>query len=99
MNINRVYSILILRVQNKPCSNIYFENLFIYDDIDWTASYMLPRLVMHNTYMRSFQYKIVNNILYLTSANLSNCKILQKIKKSLNLEPKMPYSGIFGVEV
>ena len=26
---------------------------------------MLPRLVTHNTYMRSFQYKILNNILYL----------------------------------
>ena len=26
---------------------------------------MLPRLVRHNTYMRSFQYKILNNILHL----------------------------------
>ena len=25
---------------------------------------MLPRLVTHNNYMRSFQYKILNNILY-----------------------------------
>ena len=59
-----IYSILTLKVQNKP-SNIYFENLFNYHDIDWTAIYMLPRLVTHNTYMRSFQYKILNNILYL----------------------------------
>ena len=60
-----IYSILTLKVQNKPSSNIYFENLFNYHDIDWTAIYMLPRLVTHNTYMRSFQYKILNNILYL----------------------------------
>ena len=60
-----IYSILILKVQNKPSSNICFENLFNYDDIDWTAIYMLPRLVTYNTYMRSFQYKILNNILYL----------------------------------
>ena len=26
---------------------------------------MLPRLVTHNTYIRSFQYQILNNILYL----------------------------------
>ena len=26
---------------------------------------MLPRLVTHNTYIRSFQYKILNSILYL----------------------------------
>ena len=60
-----IYSILTLKVKNKPSSNIYFENLFNYHDIDWTAVYMLPRLVTHNTYMRSFQYKILNNILYL----------------------------------
>ena len=44
---------------------MYFENLFNYHDIDWTAIYMLPSLVTHNTYMISFQYKILNNILYL----------------------------------
>ena len=60
-----IYSILTLKVQNKPSSNIYFENLFNYHDIDWTAIYMLPRLVTHNTYMRSFTYKILSNILYL----------------------------------
>ena len=38
---------------------------------------------------------------YLKSApsNLSNCKISQKKpQKCLNLEPKMPYLGIFGLE-
>ena len=60
-----IYSILTLKVQNKPFSNIYFENLFKYHDIDWTAIYMLQRLVTHNIYIRSFQYKILNNILYL----------------------------------
>ena len=56
---------LILKVKNIPFSNIYFKNLFYYDYIDWTEIYMLPRLVTHNAYMRSFQYKILNNILYL----------------------------------
>ena len=60
-----IYSILILKVQNKPLSNIYFENLFHHNDIDWAVIYMLSRLVKHNTYMRYFQHKILNNILYL----------------------------------
>ena len=59
-----ICSILTLKIQNKP-SNIYFENSFNYYDIDWTAIYMLPRLVAHNTYMRSFQYKVLNDILFL----------------------------------
>ena len=60
-----IYFTLVLQVQNKPSSNIYFENLFNYNDIDWTTIYKLPRLVTHDTYMISFQYKILNNILYL----------------------------------
>ena len=56
---------MILKAQKKPSSNIYFENLFNCDDIDWSAIYMLPRLVTHDTFMRSFQYKILNNIVYL----------------------------------
>ena len=62
---SETYFILILKVQNKPSSNNYFENLFNDYNIDWIAIYMLPRLVTYNTYMRSFQYKILNNVLFL----------------------------------
>ena len=61
----KTYSILISKDQNKPSSHIYFKNLFNDYNIDWTAIYMLPRLVTYNTYMRSFQYKILNNVLFL----------------------------------
>ena len=32
---------------------------------EWTTIYMLARLVPYNTYMQSFQYKILNNVLIL----------------------------------
>ena len=35
-----IYSMLALKVQNKPSFNIYFENLFNYHNIDWTAIYV-----------------------------------------------------------
>ena len=59
-----IYSILISKIQNKP-SHIYFENLFDDNDIDLLIIYMLPRLATYNTYMQSFQYKLLNNILFL----------------------------------
>ena len=59
-----IYSMLILRVQNKPSFNIYFKILFNHDHIDEATIYVLPRQVTHDTYMRSFHYKILNNILY-----------------------------------
>ena len=56
---------MISKAQNKPSSNIDFENLFRDYNIDWTTIYTLPRLITNNTYMRSFQYKILNNVLFL----------------------------------
>ena len=60
-----IYSILISRGLNKPSSNIYFENLFRDYNNDGTAIYTLPHLITNNTFMRSFQYKILNNVLFL----------------------------------
>ena len=60
-----IYSILISRAQNKLSSNIYFENLYNDYNIDRTAIYMLPRLITCNTYMQSFQYKILKIVLFL----------------------------------
>ena len=50
---------------NKPTSQIYFENKFNLKELDWTVIYTLPRKVTTNMYLRSFQYKILNNIFYL----------------------------------
>ena len=60
-----IYSMLTLKAQNKPCSNIYFENLYNDYIIEWEEICKLPRLVTYNIYIRSFQYKILNNILFL----------------------------------
>ena len=60
-----MYSIILIsQVQNKLSSNIYFENLFDDNDIDWTAIYMLTRLATYNAYTRSFQYKFFDKVLF-----------------------------------
>lgn len=56
---------VISNAQNKPFSNIYFENEFNYCNIEWTAIYFLPHVVMYNTYIRSFPCKILGNVLFL----------------------------------
>ena len=67
LTLNKLSSteILISKFQNKSSSNFYFENLFNDNDIDWVTIYMLPRLATYNTYMWSFQFKLLNNILFL----------------------------------
>ena len=32
-----IFSILVSKVQNKPSSNFYFENVFHENDIDWAT--------------------------------------------------------------
>ena len=61
---SREISILISNVLNKPTSNIYFEKLFE-NTLDWNKIYLSPRLATIDTTLRSFQYKILNNVLFL----------------------------------
>ena len=50
LTLSEISSILILKVQNKPSRDIYFENLLNDNDIDGAAIYMLPCLATHNTF-------------------------------------------------
>ena len=59
-----MYSILISNIVNKPTSNIYFEKLFENTTLDWDKIYLSPRLATIDTALRSFQYKILNNVLF-----------------------------------
>ena len=42
-----------------------FEAKFNANSLDWTKIFTLPSLTTYNTYLRSFQYKILHNILFL----------------------------------
>ena len=61
----KIYSILISNIVNKPTSNIYFEKLFENTTLDWTEIYLSPRLATSDTTLRSFQYQILNKVLFL----------------------------------
>ena len=48
-----------------PTSQKYFENFFPSLSFTWKDVYILPRIVTINTRLRVFQYKVLNNALYL----------------------------------
>ena len=60
-----LYKLQILLRINKPTSQSYFENLFEIADIDWKKVYFISRIVTIDTKLSAFQYRILNNILYL----------------------------------
>ena len=60
----QIYTILIRKRDHTPTSKTYY-NMFFDQPTNWLSIYMLPRKVTKNAYAQIFQYKILNNILYL----------------------------------
>ena len=61
INSKEIYSIVISSKVNIPTSRIYFENQFPPDNFQWRDIYALPCKATISAYLRSFQYKILNN--------------------------------------
>ena len=62
-----VYEILIQPIKRNPTAQRTMEALLQEPSIEWSLVYMLPRKVTIDTSTRIFQYKILNNILYLNN--------------------------------
>ena len=60
-----LYHTLISIRANKVTPVTYFGTKCNANNLDWTKIFILPRLTTYNTYLRSFQYKILHNILFL----------------------------------
>ena len=77
----------------KPTSQIYFEKHFNDCVLDCKYIYVLPRSVTSDPYTRYFQYKVLNNVLYLNEKfffflvylKLLNALFVTKITKLLSI--------------
>jgi hypothetical protein len=61
----QIYAILIHNRAHVPTSRAYYINKFPTTENNWLKIYSLPRKVSIYGYGRIFQYKILNNVLYL----------------------------------
>ena len=60
-----LYSLLISAIEHQPTSEKYFDNLFPNIELHWKEIYLTERKATANSYLRCFDYKIINNVLYL----------------------------------
>ena len=60
-----LYSLLISAIEHQPTSQKYFDNLFPNIELSWKEIYLTARKATANSYLRCFNYKIINNVLYL----------------------------------
>ena len=65
MNSKEIYTIIISSKVYIATSRTYFEKQFPVYNFQWKGIYTLLRKVTINAYLRSFQYRMLNNILYL----------------------------------
>ena len=60
-----LYSLLISAKTHQPTSQKHFDNLFSNVELPWKEIYLNARKATANSHLRSFNYKIINNVLYL----------------------------------
>ena len=85
------HQILLKNIVKPPTARRSLNNLLRLNSVDWTKVYMLPRQVTIESSLRSFQYKILNNVLYLNEqlfkfkivASPSCCRVTLTLWKQL----------------
>ena len=65
LNSKELYSLLISAIEHQPTSQKYFDNLFPNIELPWKEIYLTACKATANSYLRCFNYKIINNVLYL----------------------------------
>ena len=76
---------------STPTSQQYFKNLFPYLNLDCKLIYLLPRILTKNTSLRAFQYKDLNNVLYL------NHKIFEVLVQLLWVRIVISMMKLYGI--
>ena len=60
-----LYSLLVSAIEHQTTSQKYFDNLFPNIELPWKEIYLTARKATANSYLRCFNDKIINNVLYL----------------------------------
>ena len=64
---------------HKPTSQFYFENLLREQDLNWKEINLLPLKASLDYYVRSFQYKVLNNVPFLNKKLVIFAKALSPL--------------------
>ena len=65
LNSRTIYDHIILAITKPPTSIRYFLWYFQVESLPWKDIFLLPRFISIDSYSRFFQYKILNNVLFL----------------------------------
>ena len=72
---------------STPTSQQYFKTFFLHLNLDWELiliPYLLPGILTKNTSLRTFQYKVLNNVLYLNFKLFQFDETIQQLSYNCN---------------
>ena len=92
LNSKQIYDIILRNESHIPTAQTTLRGKFpLVEQKTWKNIYMIPRKATKHAYSRSFQYKILNNILYLNNrlslfglATTSNCSLCGAHEENFN---------------
>ena len=102
-----IYNIHIDKLFKTPTSKLYYSNKFNVTEDDWLLIYTLAGKLTLDSKLRVFQYKVLNNILYLNKslyemklADAPLCTFCQREEEIINhLFPECEYSKTLWSEI
>ena len=65
-----LYSLLIFAIDYQPTLQKYFDNLFPNIELPWKEIYLTAGKATANSHLRCFDYKIINNVLYMNKKHI-----------------------------
>ena len=85
-----LYNVSLCLVYRKPMLQCYSEKLLKTKNLNWKEIYILPRKVSLNANFRMFQYKILNNILFLHKLLFMLKKVSSALRSFCNSVDETP---------
>ena len=70
-----LYSLLIFAIDYQPTLQKYFDNLFPNIELPWKEIYLTAGKATANCHLRCFDYKIINNVLYMNKKHFSSVRL------------------------
>ena len=86
-----IYNFLIAQKEKQTASRLYYQKKFSNSNLDWKNIYLLVCIVTKDSKLRVFQFKLLNNVLYLNKMLFRFGKSGSPLCSFCNLKNETPY--------
>ena len=86
-----IYNFLLPEKEGQTASRLHYQKKFSNNNLDWKNIYLLVCIVTKDSKLRAFQFKLLNNVLYLNKMLFKFGKSESPLCSFCNLKNETPY--------